>query len=295
MKALICASGELGYTTLKAISSKISIVGILTDFSSVKIIDWADENKLPILIGNPRKDLFSQKVQSIGPFDILLSINYLFIIEKHLIELPRIIAINIHGSKLPKYRGRAPHIWALINGEKSLGITVHQIDEGCDTGDIILQKEIELSNHITGGEVLKIFEREYPILLTEVLRSIEASKIKFVKQNHLEATVFGKRQPGDGEVSWDWDSKRILNWTRALTAPYPGAFTFLRGKKIFIWNIEESDLNPDTFEKNGKIVKVTEDALFIKIPDKILKITHFSQVDNLKINVGDIFQGENSL
>jgi methionyl-tRNA formyltransferase len=295
LKTLICASGELGFTTLKAISSRISIVGILTDSSSHKIINWAAENKLPVFIGNPRTRKFSEDVLKLGIIDLLLSINYLFIIEKDLIDIPHNLAINIHGSKLPKYRGRAPHIWAIINGEKSLGITVHKIDEGCDTGDIIIQKDIELSNQITGGDVLKIFEIEYPTLLLYVLKSIENNTLKFQKQDHTQSTYFEKRHPSDGNVSWEWEFDRILNWTRALTSPYPGAFTFLRGKKILIWKVEKTGMKFDASEKIGRIIRIENDLLFIKVPNKILKITHFNKPEDLEIKVGDIFQGENTL
>lgn len=295
LKTLICASGELGFTTLKNLSSSITIIGILTDSSSHKIINWAAENNMPVFIGNPRKKKKSIDVRKLGVIDILLSINYLFIIEKDLIDVPRNVAINIHGSKLPKYRGRAPHIWAIINGEKSIGITIHKIDEGCDTGDIILQKDFELSNRITGGDVLKIFEREYPVLILDVLTSIENGTVNFQKQDHSQSTFFGKRQPSDGEVSWEWESNRIFNWVRALTAPYPGAFTFFKGKQILIWKVEESLMKIDASDKNGRIVKVENDTLFIKVPDKILKIAHFNKPGDLEIKVGDLFQGKNTL
>ena len=289
LRTVVCASGELGFSTLVQVSSKVTIIAILVDSSSQKIISWAKENSFPVFIGNPRKKDFSSIIKKIGDIDLLISINYLFIIEKNLINLPKLMAINIHGSMLPKYRGRAPHIWAIINGEKSLGITIHQIDEGCDTGDIILQKEIELSKTITGGEVLKMFTSEYPLMLSSVIDSLEKNQIVTKVQNNSEATYFEKRGPEDGEISWDWEAERIYNWVRALTAPYPGAFTYLNGKKVLIWKIEEAQLSFNSCEDNGKILKKDRDQLFVKVPNKVLKITHFSQLEDQNIDEGDVF------
>ena len=295
LRTIVCASGELGFSTLKQMNSKIKIVGILTDGSSTKIIDWANENKLPIFIGNPRNRDFVPAIKELGNIDLLLSLHYLFIIEKNLIDIPRLLAMNIHGGMLPNYRGRAPHIWAIINGEKSLGITIHKIDEGCDTGDIILQKEIELTHTITGGDILKIFAAEYPVMLSSAIELLEQDKIKLRAQDHSAATYFGKREPHDGEVCWNWTAEKIYNWVRALTAPYPGAFTFINNEQVFIWKVEDSQMSfLDTLE-NGRIVKRENDQLFVKVSDKILKITHFTQSGNFQIAEGDVFQSEKNI
>lgn len=293
LNTIICASGELGFSSIQSLSEKINILGILTDFSSKKIINWANDKGIPLFIGNPRKKKFATSIRELGEVDILLSINYLFIIEKDLIEIPRILPVNIHGSLLPKYRGRAPHIWAIINGEKSVGITIHKIEEGCDTGDILLQKEIELTDSTTGGDVLKIYSAEYPIMLSKALNMIETKSYQLKKQNHEEATFFGKRTPDDGEICWRWESKKILNWVRALTAPYPGAFTFLNGHKIYIWAVEETKINLRGYEADGAILKVLNGELLVKVPDKALKITRYSLDGNCNIKEGDVFEGKN--
>lgn len=289
-KVVICASGQLGYSVLNKIHHHFDVVGILTDHTSHKIIDWTVSNQKKLFTGNPRKNKDLDSPGYFPQFDFLLSINYLYLIETNLIERPSKMAINIHGGLLPKYRGRAPHIWALINGETECGVTVHKMALGCDTGDIILQESIEINSDTTGGELLKIFEEKYPRMILESVELI-LRNASLKKQDESQASYYGKRTPEDGEVDWTWENFRIKNWIRALTRPYPGAFTFMDNKKLFIWKVEEVQ----DIASMKKVVEtgaaIIEDGImFVKTTDGFLKISDYSYETDLPQNTILLFK-----
>src|SRR5690606_30041161 len=115
--------------------------------------------------------------------EILISINYLFLIESDIINSSKGLAFNIHGSLLPKYRGRTPHVWAIINGEVFTGITAHIIDKRCDSGDILEQIKIPIALDDTGGSILKKYEVEYLPLIEKVILNFAQNKLNPKKQN----------------------------------------------------------------------------------------------------------------
>ena len=280
MRTIVAACGDLGYSTLLSIYQVIDIKGILTDFSSTQIIGWAQKRSIPLFVGNPRKGNLASRVEELGDIDILISINYLFIFDKRLISLPKILPINIHGGKLPLYRGRAPHVRAIMNGEREIGVTLHQIDEGCDTGDIILQKTIELSNTITGGEVLSLLPKVYPEMIIEGLDMIQGNSFKLLSQEHQRATYYEKIKMEEREIDWNSSSVNICNLVRAVTSPYAGAFTFLNGQKIIIWRAEVDFGEVNSNAINGEILETIENSCKVKTADGAILITQYAFSEN---------------
>ena len=189
------------------------------------------------------------------------------------ISFPKFYAINFHGSLLPKYRGRTPHIWAIINGEKTCGITAHLIEEGCDTGPIVLQHEVEISPEDTGQMILEKYKQIYPNIVKQVIGKVRDNKLVFFEQDNSKATFFGKRTPNDGKINWSWQKSRINNWIRAQAGPYPGAFTFYKGKKIIVDKIDFTDIGFDYAFKNGTILKVIDNIPFVKTPNGVVKLS----------------------
>jgi methionyl-tRNA formyltransferase len=250
----ILASGALGLRCIEVIYSKKQVSFILTDRQSVGIIDFCDRHFIPVFVGNPRngKAIVFMNAYAV---DVLLSVNYLFIIEKDIILFPKKYAINFHGSLLPKYRGRSPHIWAIINNEKQTGITAHLITEGCDQGDIIYQESLPINPTATGADVLQLFFIKYPLIISKVIDAIENENLVFIKQDEYKATWFGKRTPADGHINWNWHKERIYNWVRAQAKPYPGAFAFYRNEKVIIHKIEFSEYGFSYDDPNGKILQ----------------------------------------
>jgi methionyl-tRNA formyltransferase len=285
MNITVFTSGILGYKTLKKISENdlFHIIYVFTDKGSCDIIEFCKQNNIPFFVGNPRRLSYKVKlfVAKYQQPDIFFSINYRFIIDNFLINLPRLYALNIHGSLLPKYRGRTPHVWAIINGEKITGITVHKIIEKVDAGDILLQHKIDISDKDTGADILFKFEKMYPELVEESIRRIINKREKFVKQNHVLATYFGKRVPDDGKIDWNWQKERIYNWVRAQANPYPGAFSFYDNNKLIINKIKFSDLGFDYNLLNGTILCVN--PLIVKTPNGAIEIQKFYFENNNKI------------
>lgn len=253
MKLGVLCSGNLGFQILSKLYSVHEISFVFTDSKSNVIIDFCNKNQIDLFIGNPRNgkclSFINQK-----DCDILFSINYLFIIDEPLISLPKKHAINIHGSLLPKYRGRTPHVWAIINNEDKTGITAHLIDEKCDNGDIIEQVEIEIFHEDTGAMILEKFNALYWPLIKKIIHNIQNQSIKLIPQNHSKASYFGKRTPNDGKINWNWQKERIYNWVRAQADPYPGAFCYLNDKKVRIDKISFCDDGFKSDTPNGTIL-----------------------------------------
>lgn len=197
--------------------------------------------------------------------EVLLSINYLFIIEQDVIDMFR-YPVNFHGSLLPRYRGRTPHVWAIINNEKETGVTAHIIDSGCDTGDIVLQKHVIIEDNDTGNIVLNKYNELYPAMVKEVIDMLGEGRIIPLPQDNSKATYYGKRTPEDGEISWDWHKERIRNWVRAQAHPYPGAFTFCGGEKVIIDEIEYSEEGYDNAQPNGMVLRAGA-GITVKTPN----------------------------
>ena len=187
---------------------------------------------------------------------------------------------------MPKYRGRTPHVWSIINNEKETGITAHVIDEGCDTGDIISQIKIPINEIETGSEILNKFKLEYYNLLLDVFKKLNSGKLELIKQDEQLSTYFGKRAPEDGRINWNWQKERIINWVRAQAHPYPGAFSYVNNQKLIIDKVEVCSFGYRFDTKNGTILAITPDIV-VKTSNGALKIKISRQ--KIKTRKGDIF------
>lgn len=284
MKIGLLASGNLGYTVVKHLLSVSEVIFIMTDKNSVNIIEICQQNRLPCFVGNPRRGKSQSFIRN-KKIEVLISVNYLFLIEEDLINLPSKIAFNIHGSLLPKYRGRTPHVWAIINNEVETGITAHLIDSGCDTGDIIEQVRIPIDYWETGAEILEKFSENYIPLIEIVLSKVKMGDLKVKRQEDIKATYFGKRTPDDGHIKFEWQKERIRNWVRAQAFPYPGAFCYLRKKKVIIDEVVYDDMGYEESMPNGLILSI--EPLFVKTPNGIIKLNRLRE-EGLQFEIGEI-------
>jgi len=167
--------------------------------------------------------------------DIVFSFYYRKMLGQPLLELGRLGAYNMHGSLLPKFRGRAPVNWAIIEGATETGLTLHEMIKSPDAGDIVAQEGVVIGPDENAREV---FDKLVPVarrLLTRVVPLLREGRAPRRAQNPAEARYFGARTPADGIIDWSQPAKRIHNLVRALTRPYPGAFTYVNGRKLFIW------------------------------------------------------------
>lgn len=282
LKICILVSGNLGFTLLKHLYKREDLIihSVFTNKKSEEIVTFCKEFTIPCFSGNPRngKSLEFRSHLKTRP-DVILSINYLFLIEDDLISYPLKYAINVHGSLLPKYRGRTPHVWSIINGEKETGITAHFITSECDKGAIVAQKEIPILDTDTGGSILKKYNEVYPVLIDDVIEKIMSGNLEdcLTEQDETKATYYPKRTPEDGEIDWNWQKERIFNWVRAMAPPeYPGAFFFDDGRKVIVEKIEFSQTGFPQGTENGKVIMRDRNSYVIKTSNGCVKAVLYS-------------------
>ena len=214
-------------------------------------------------------EAFREMILKLKP-DLFIVSSFRNILDKKLLSLPKLGAINLHMSLLPKYRGPHPENWAIINNEKTVGFTVHYIDEGIDTGDIIVQSEIAI---LPEDDILTLtfkLAEKAPELLVKVLKDFEMFKLQCKPQNESMKSFFPPRKQEDGLIDWKKKSIEIYNLVRALARPYPGAFTFIKGKKVTILRTKQIISDKEEFDC-GKIVGVSGEGITVGTGDgKIL-------------------------
>lgn len=166
--------------------------------------------------------------------DAVVIIAYGQIIPARLLSIPKLGWINLHASLLPKYRGAAPIHWAIANGETRTGLTTMRIDAGMDTGDILLQREMEIDAAETAPELATRMSEAGASLMDETLRGLSAGRVSPRPQNHSEATLAPILKREDGRIDWNRSAREIYNRMRGF-APWPGAYTTFRGQTCHIW------------------------------------------------------------
>ncbi len=288
MKIVLLVSGRLGFEILKDIASTYKVVAVFTDKASQEIIGHCKKLDVRYFVGNPRGGNVLHLTRELN-VDVLLSVNYLFLIEKDLIEWPRLYAINFHGSLLPKYRGRTPHVWAIINNETITGITAHLIDEGCDTGPIVGQLIVPIEAEDSGATILDRYIVLYPQFVRQIIKKVEGGTLSPKPQANEEATYYSKRTPEDGRINWSWQKERIQNWVRALAFPYPGAFTFYDQKKIIINWVEFSNAGYYDSIPDGTILKVETGLPVVKTQNGALLIKEYKSPQKITFEQGAKF------
>ncbi|MEK6545070.1 MAG: methionyl-tRNA formyltransferase, partial [Nitrospinota bacterium] len=194
--------------------------------SPVKVV--AEDNKIEVL--QPEKVREPDFVKKLREYrsDCIVVVAFGQILPKDILSLPRYGCINLHASILPKYRGAAPINWALINGETKTGVTSMLMNEGMDTGDILIQREVEITEGDSAGTLHDRLSEIGSEVILETLDGLEKGTVKRVKQNESSATYAQKIKKEDCLINWDEDAKKIVNRIRGLT-PAPGAYTSYNG------------------------------------------------------------------
>ena len=282
MRLTILASGRLGFELAQQLADLHSITAVMTDGNSLPIIDWCTKKGIPVFVGNPRGGRAANFLPA-ASCDVLLSVNYLYIVERDVIDLAGIVAVNIHGSLLPKYRGRTPHVWAIINGEKEAGITAHVLTQELDAGDILGQKTVPITPGMTGAELLDRYRMEYPLIVRETLAAIAGETLERVPQRHEYATYYPKRTPRDGKIDWSWRAERIVDWVRAQAPPYPGAFCYFRGQRLIVSRAVPHPSGYSAEVPNGTVLYTDKEGVVVKTTNYALLLTFSdaTQVDKL--------------
>ena len=178
--------------------------------------------------------------------DLILVVGWTRLLGPELLRLPPLGAVGFHASLLPRYRGRAPVNWALINGERETGNTMFFLDEGVDTGDVIDQRRIPVLDEDDCATLYRKVADSAVDMLLRHLPALKAGTAPRAAQDHRQATVMPRRRPEDGLIDWTHDARSLFNWVRALTHPYPGAFTFHGDRRLFVWRAREVPVDGST-------------------------------------------------
>jgi len=201
----------------------------------------AQERGLPRLRGRRfRTEDALGELRKLAP-DILFAIGWRWILPPAVLAIPPKGCLGIHGSLLPRLRGFAPVNWALIRDEPRTGPTLFYFDEGMDTGDVVGQRAFEIGDEDDAGTVRRRLADAAVDLLAAHLPGLAAGTAPRVPQPAEGATYGDRRRPEDGVIDWTLDPRSVFNWVRGLTRPYPGAFTFLGGRRVTIWKVRAAD------------------------------------------------------
>jgi len=227
--------------------------------SPVKIL--AQENNITILQPERLDDSFLNLLLPLKP-DLLIVVAFGQIIPGKVLSSAKWGGINIHASLLPKYRGSAPIQWAIINNEKKTGLTTMFMDEGLDTGPILIQQEVDILEGETAGQLHDRLSSLAPGLLIKTLQGLAEGTIKRRKQDDSLATYASKLTKEQGLIDWSWPAERLCGLIRGLD-PWPGAFTYYNGKMLKMFGCFLAN-NRETFSVPGRIKGLTEKGLEIE-------------------------------
>jgi methionyl-tRNA formyltransferase len=245
VKAVVFAYHEIGYVCLEEVlASGMEVACLFTHKDDPGEEIWfrgpaelAEKQAIPVYDPeNLREGRWIELLNSISP-DFIFSFYYRYMLPADILGSARVAALNMHGSLLPKFRGRCPVNWVLIEGETKTGVTLHVMEAKPDAGDIVAQQEVEITSDDTAHSLFLKLTAAARLLMREMLPQLLAGSF-CRKPQEGPSSYYGGRKPEDGLIDWHKDARAVYNLIRAVTHPYPGAFTFLEGKKLFIWKAQ---------------------------------------------------------
>ena len=317
LKILFMGTPDFAQESLKSIyDAGFEIIGVVTNpdkpkgrgmklaYSPVK--EYALEKNLkiyqPIKIKNNAE--FLDEIKTSAP-DVICVVAYGKILPKEILEIPKLGCINVHGSLLPKYRGAAPIQWAVLNGDKTTGITTMYMNEGMDTGDMILKEEVEIGPEETTGDLWQKLSKIGGEILVKTLKLIEEGKAPREKQTE-EATLAPMLNKEMALIDWEnSDANKIHNLIRGLN-PIMGAYSYIDGKKIKFWKskvltkeeffsykteFEEYEAKFNNLVPGTILIADDKDGLYIKANGGVLKILEIQGENAKRMPTADFLRG----
>lgn len=276
-RILFFGYSQVGYECLSLLLARgDNVVALVTHEDDPRETLWfktpaiaAREAGLPVLtpvsVNTPE---WRARFAALRP-DLILSVYYRHMIGTPILGLARLGAWNMHGSLLPKYRGRAPVNWAVLHGESRIGMTLHRMEKSADTGAIVDQEGVDLGPRDTAEQA---FRKVLPCARRILARQIDAllaGTARETPQDHSQATYFTGRKPEDGRIDWTRTTASVFNLIRAVTDPYPGAFTDVGAARLMVWWAEPAS-RPAGAEP-GEILSL--EPLVVATADGALELT----------------------
>ncbi len=312
MRILFMGTPDFAQKSLEAIYNKgYEIIGVVTNPDKPKgrgmkmvispVKEFAIEKKLrifqPVKVkGNIE---FINEIKELNP-DVICVVAYGKILPEDILNIPKKGCINVHGSLLPKYRGAAPIQWAVINGDKTTGITTMYMDVGMDTGDMILKEKIEIGEDETTGELWNRLANLGAEILIKTLEKIEDGTVTRTKQGN-DFTMAPMLDKTMAEINWNtMTSFQIKNLVRGLN-PIMGAYCYINGKKYKFWKVrkytfkefeEKFNIENSNDKENGSVFnELYGKGLFIKAIDGIIEVLEIQAENSRKMDILDFLRG----
>jgi methionyl-tRNA formyltransferase len=271
MRSVVFAYSDVGYVCLDLLlelGAEVAAVFTHDDdpneeiwFRSVRGL--ATERGLPVFTPEPVEPAeWVPRLRAWDP-DFIFSFYYRRMLPMAVLDTARRAAVNLHGSLLPRYRGRCPVNWVLINGERETGVTLHHMVAKADAGDIVGQRRVPIAEDDTAYTLYCKQTAAALDLMREMYPRMCAGTAPRLPQDHSAATYFGGRRPADGAIDWRQSARQIFNLVRAVTHPYPGAFARWRDRPLMIWGAQLADGQARPVASPGTVVGV-DDSLVIQ-------------------------------
>ena len=283
--------------TMVEVNFPISYVFSLDDAVSENVSDYdpvfetAEKFNVPYKKFKKINDEENVKIiKEIEP-DYIFVIGLSQLVKDEIINAAKKGVVGFHPAPLPKYRGRATNVWQQLLGVKESAVSVFFIDDGIDSGDILAQEPYYIGDDDYCQDVLDKIDEAAIVAMRKVLIGLRDNTLVPVKQNDEEASYTLKRSPEDGLIDWNQSIKDIHLFIRAISKPYPGAFSMYDGKsKIVIYRAEILE-NKKYIGFNGQIAELRKDGFDVVCKDGLLRVTDYENVDNVKMFVGHRFRG----
>lgn len=301
MKIVFMGTPEIATGCLqKIIDEKHEVIGVVTQpdkpVGRGKKMGMPPVKELAIKYDIPvyqpvkaREESFVEILRELNP-DVIVVVAFGQILPKSILDIPKLGCINVHVSLLPKYRGAAPINWVIINGEEKTGVTTMYMDEGLDTGDMILTSEFDLDDNITAGELHDKMMEIGAETLKETLDLIEQGTAPRIPQNHDEFTYAPMMNKSLGNIDFSKSAKEIHNLVRGVN-PWPSAYTSYNGDTMKVWKTKVLD------EKSngtcGKILKVDKEGIRVSTNDNVLLIEEIQMPGKKRVLVSEYIKGNN--
>lgn len=267
-RVLVFGYGELGVAAIETLSTVgAQVLGLVLPSNRAGLdVETARafcaERSLPVLLQPPRSrcEPFIEQLRSLAP-DLILVCSYSMILPPSILEIPRAGCVNLHGGLLPEYRGAHVMQWAIINGERETGMTLHYMDEGVDTGPVIAEERFPIEWEDDAASIRGKLKDAGIRLIKEYWRAISSGTAPRIPQDESRARHYRLRTPEDGLIDWSRTSTEIYNLVRALVHPWPGAFTFLRGRKIVVRSLVPAEASAHVERRPGLVCRVEQGGL----------------------------------
>lgn len=270
MHAVVFAYHDVGVNCLKALlHAGIQIDLVVTHQDDPNENVWfgsvaklCEEQKIPCITPNANQLIdFIPQIQKLAP-DYLFSFYYRHIIPVELLACAEIAALNMHGSLLPKYRGRAPVNWAILHGETQTGATLHIMEAKPDAGDIVGQSAVSIDANETATDVFGKVSQAAVQVMNQVLPDLVQGHVPRKPNLLAEGSYFGGRKPADGQILWQQTAKQVHDLVRAVAPPYPGAFTDWQGRRMIVARTSPEGPFPAQLDLQTQGIQVVDNQIF---------------------------------